>query len=59
MNIFSVAMLGRLAVVKSILASTPDMKFSKGPHGLQLLLHAGKRSDSALSALQYLQNIEA
>jgi hypothetical protein len=42
MNIFCAAMLGRLDVVKAILSAFPELKTSKGPHGLQLLHHATK-----------------
>ena len=59
MNIFCAAMLGRLDVVKSTLTSYPDLKFSKGPHGLQLLHHAKKGGDESLAVLEYLQSIGA
>ena len=59
MNIFCAAMLGRLDVVKSTLTSFPDLKFSKGPHGLQLLHHAKKGGDELLAVLEYLQSIGA
>ena len=59
MNIFCAAMLGRLDVVKSTLTSYPDLKFSKGPHGLQVLHHAKKGGDGSLAVLEYLQSIGA
>jgi ankyrin repeat protein len=59
MNIFCAAMLGRLDIVKSTLTLYPDLKFSKGPHGLQLLHHAKKGGEGALAALEYLQSIGA
>ena len=59
MNIFCAAMLGRLDIVKSTLTIYPDLKFSKGPHGLQLLHHAKKGGDEALPVLEYLQSIGA
>ena len=59
MNIFCAAMLGRLDIVKSTLTKYPDLKFSKGPHGLQLLHHAKKGGDEALPVLEYLQSIDA
>ena len=34
MNIFCAAMLGRLDIVKGFLTAFPDLKNSKGPHGL-------------------------
>ena len=43
MNLFCAAMLGKTEIVKSVLTAFPDLKSSKGPHGLQLLHHAKKR----------------
>ena len=59
MNIFCAAMLGRLDIVKSILTVYPELKTSKGPHGLQLLHHARKGGDEAKPVLQYLESIGA
>ena len=59
MNIFCAAMLGQLEIVKSILTAFPDLKTSKGPHGLQLLHHAKKGGDGAKEVLQYLESIGA
>jgi hypothetical protein len=59
MNIFCAAMLGRLDIVKGFLYSYPDLKTSKGPHGLQLIHHAIKGGDDAKEVLTYLQSINA
>ncbi len=59
LNIFCAAMLGWLDVVKSILTAYPELKVSKGPHGLQLLHHARKGGDQANEVLQYLTGIGA
>ena len=59
MNIFCAAMLGKLDVVKSVLTAFPELKSSKGPHGLQLLHHAKKGGDDAKLVLQYLEMIGA
>lgn len=59
MNIFCAAMLGKIEIVKSILTAFPDLKTSKGPHGLQLLHHAKKGGSGAKEVLQYLESIEA
>ena len=58
-NLFCAAMLGQLDVVKGILALDPGLKFSKGPHGLQLLHHAQKGGPEALPVLEYLNSIGA
>jgi hypothetical protein len=59
MNIFCAAMLGKLEIVKATLTAFPDLKSSKGPHGLQLLHHAKKGGDDAKEVLQYLESIGA
>lgn len=59
MNIFCAAMLGRLDIVKTILTAYPELKTSKGPHGLQLLHHAKKGGSDASEVLQYLESIGA
>ena len=58
-NLFCAAMLGQLEVVKGILALDPNLKFSKGPHGLQLLHHATKGGAEAAAVLEYLKSIGA
>lgn len=57
MNLFCAAMLGKIEIVKSILTAFPNLKTSKGPHGLQLLHHAKKGGDGAKEVLQYLESI--
>lgn len=59
MNIFCAAMLGRLDIVKTTLMAYPDLKNSKGPHGLQLLHHAKQGGEAAVETLKYLESIEA
>jgi len=59
MNLFCAAMLGRIDIVKSTLTAFPNLKTSKGPHGLQLIHHAKKGGDGAREVLQYLESIGA
>jgi len=59
MNIFCAAMLGRLDIVKAFLLDYPELKSSKGPHGLQLMHHATKGGDNAKEVLAYLQSVGA
>jgi hypothetical protein len=59
MNIFCAAMLGKLSIVKSFLSVFPNLKSSKGPHGLQLLHHARKGGEQAREVLEYLQSVGA
>ena len=59
MNIFCAAMLGKIEIVKSVLSAFPNLKTSKGPHGLQLLHHARKGGEDAREVLAYLESIGA
>ncbi len=59
MNIFCAAMLGHLEIVKQILTAYPDLRSSKGPHGLQLMHHAKKGGDEAKPVREYLESIGA
>ena len=59
MNIFCAAMLGRIDIVKAFLTAYPNLKSSKGPHGLQLLHHAKKGGEQAKEVLDYLQSVGA
>jgi len=58
-NIFAAAMLGKIDMVKSTLTAFPDLKTSKGPHGLMLIHHATKGGDQAKEVLSYLKEIGA
>jgi hypothetical protein len=59
MDIFCAAMLGRIEIVKSILEFYPDLKNSKGPHGLALIHHAEQGGEKAKEVLAYLKEIKA
>jgi hypothetical protein len=59
MNIFCAAMLGRLDIVQPTLTAFPNLKTSKGPHGLMLLHHAQKGGELAKPVLEYLTSIGA
>lgn len=56
-DIFAAAMLGKLDIVKSILASFPDMIHSTGPHGIPLIRHAERGGEEAYAVLEYLQDV--
>lgn len=58
-NVFAAAMLGRIDIVKATLTAFPELKTSKGPHGLMLLHHATKGGDQAKEVLEYLKEIGA
>ena len=59
MNIFCAAMLGQMDIVKGFLVMSPELKSSKGPHGLQLLHHAKKGGEENYAMVQYLESIGA
>lgn len=59
MNIFCAAMLGKMDIVKPILTAWPNLKTSKGPHGLMLLHHAQKGGEVSKPVLEYLMEIGA
>jgi hypothetical protein len=59
MNIFCAAMLGRMDIVKPTLEAYPNLKLSKGPHGLALIHHAEKGGENAKEVLAYLKEIGA
>ncbi len=55
MDIFAAAMLGKVDIVQSILASFPEARHSKGPHGISLELHATAGGAEAAEVLKLLK----
>jgi hypothetical protein len=58
-DIFVATMLGKLDVVKQLITTHPNLKSSKGPHGLMLKHHAQKGGEPAKLVLDYLVEIGA
>jgi hypothetical protein len=58
LDLFAATMLGRLEIVKAILAAYPEMRQALGPHGIPLLVHAEAGGPEALPVLEYLQSLE-
>lgn len=56
-NIFQAAMLGKMDIVKATLTAFPNLKTSKGPHGLMLIHHATKGGVGEM--VEYLKEIGA
>jgi hypothetical protein len=54
-TIFSAAMLGQLAVVRSFVAASPDVQRIRGAHGITLLQHA--RAGGASEVVDYLASL--
>lgn len=57
MDIFVAAMLGKLDVVKSMLAAFPELAESRGPHGIALLAHAKKGGEEAAGVAALLESL--
>ena len=57
-TIFSAAMLGQLDVVKALIAASPGIQRTKGPHSITLLRHAMAGGARAQAVTDYLKTIE-
>jgi hypothetical protein len=49
------AMLGKLDIVRSILAENPELKSALGPHGIPLINHAKAGGSEAVQVLEFLE----
>ena len=58
-DLFVAAMLGRLDVVKPMLAAFPHLVESKGPHGIPLMVHAQKGGQEAAEVAAFLESLKA
>jgi hypothetical protein len=56
MDIFVAAMLGKLDIVKAMLAAYPGLLNSKGPHGIPLMVHAKKGGAPAEPVVAFLES---
>jgi len=56
MDIFVAAMLGKLDIVKAMLAAYPGLLNSKGPHGIPLMVHAKKGGLPAEPVVAFLES---
>lgn len=56
-DIFTAAMLGQLDVVKALVAASPGIQRTYGPHGLTLLHHAEAGEDRAAAVAAYLRTL--
>lgn len=57
-DLFAVAMLGQLEVVKALLTLQPKLIDAKGPHGFGLHWHAHMGGEKAKEVLDHLQGIK-
>ena len=54
-TIFSAAMLGQIDVVRSLIAASPGIQRTRGPHGITLLAHA--RAGANADMVKYLESL--
>ena len=55
MDVFVAAMLGKIEIVKATLGAYPELKDSKGPHGIPLMVHAEKGGENSKAVVEYLK----
>jgi len=56
LDIFTAAMMGKLDLVKVIVATYPASLTSAGPHGITLMKHAEMGGEAALKVVEYLKS---
>lgn len=57
MTLFTVAMLGKLDLLKTALTLFPEQLYALGPHKLDLMHHAKKGGEDALPVVDYLKSL--
>lgn len=57
MDIFAATMLGKLDIVKNMIAAYPVNAKCVGPHGISLMKHALKGGEAALPVVEYLKSL--
>jgi hypothetical protein len=55
MDIFAATMLGKLDIVKAVVAAFPNIVHVPGPHGIPLIVHAEKGGPAAKDVLDFLR----
>jgi hypothetical protein len=56
-TIYTAAMMGQLAIVKSWVETVPGVQRNRGPHGLTLVAHARAGGAGAAEVLKYLESL--
>jgi hypothetical protein len=56
-DLFAAAMLGKLDIVRAVLADNPDLVHVRGPHGIPLISHAEAGGDDAAEVLALLKSM--
>jgi hypothetical protein len=55
-DIFAAAMLGQLDIVRTVLAGQPELRNTRGAHGIPLLVHAQMGGEPAQAVVDFLQS---
>jgi hypothetical protein len=55
MDIFAAAMLGETEIVRAFIASFPELRDARGPHGIPLIAHAQAGREEARSVVELLE----
>ena len=58
-NIFTACLFGKMAIVKPMLTTFPELLYSRGPHGFSLLHHASRGGEGAAEVKEYLVSLGA
>jgi hypothetical protein len=59
LDVFAAAMLGKLEVVKAVMAAFPGAQHVRGPHGIPLIQHARMGGEEAAAVFSYLEGLSA
>jgi hypothetical protein len=59
MDVFAVTMLGKLDIVKAVVAAFPNIVNVPGPHKIPLIKHAEKGGETAKEVLEFLRPLVA
>jgi hypothetical protein len=55
-DLFAAAMLGQLDIVRTVLAGQPELRNTRGAHGIPLLVHAQMGGEPAQAVVDFLQS---
>lgn len=57
-NLFTLAMMGHLDAVRSVIQAMPGIQKTHGPHGITLLAHARFGGDRSAGVARYLETVD-
>ena len=56
-NVLTLALFGETDILKAMIEFSPNLLYTKGPHGLTLLHHANKGGEDALETKEYILSL--